>query len=218
MEVKEIDGIEYIEKSQVDSLIRQRIQKVSERARKAESQASEFEKQLEETTGSAAKVEALLGQVEALQQELDRSVSKYDRHSAIAKAGFTDPSIRDAIEWAYDRETTALKAKDRPNLEDWLSELAADPSNAPAILRPHLSGAPQMDPQSTEDAAEVSLPSETVASPPNANSAAVIPPNQGDPGDLITRAMQDPEFYNANRDEIRAAWYSQQGKTAPFRF
>ena len=36
MEVKDFEGVEYLEKSQVDELIRSRLAKMSERARRAE--------------------------------------------------------------------------------------------------------------------------------------------------------------------------------------
>ena len=90
MRTIEHDGVEYLEKSGVDELIRGRIAKVSERARFAESRVKELEVEVEGSRGAAQKLEALTTTVEGLQAELKIAGEKYAIHSAIANQGFTD--------------------------------------------------------------------------------------------------------------------------------
>ena len=56
MKTKEIDGIEYILKADVDELIRSRITKVSERARIAEDNVKELEPLVESAKESSEKI------------------------------------------------------------------------------------------------------------------------------------------------------------------
>jgi len=205
MQVKEIEGEEYILKSDVDTLVSQRIAKVSERARTAETKLADLK-------DSGSKLEAMAGQVEQLRTELSESRSRYDRHSTISSAGFTDPDLRDAIEWAYSRESSKIPKKDRPSLGDWISEMKTDPSKAPLSIRPHLM--PQKQEQTDTRHQHDPLKKQAL---PTASGAMQTPPTQTG-ADLISSGLKDGDFYRKNREAIREAWYRQKGKTPPFRF
>ena len=213
MEVKEIDGTEYLPKAAVDKLVRERIAKVSERARAAESRVKEMEPQLAAATDSTARLEAMASQLEALQAELSVSKQRYATHSAITSAGFTDPDVRDMVEWSYSRAMEGRPKKDRQALGEWLDSVKADPSTAPTALRPHLVQPSAEQPAATEAAA---TPVQASTAPPSNASVSAAPEMGG--RDLIEQGMRDPEFYSANRDAIRAAWYHQGGKPPSHRF
>ena len=213
MEVKEIDGTEYLPKAAVDKLVRERIAKVSERARAAESRVKEMEPQLAAATDSTARLEAMASQLEALQAELSVSKQRYATHSAITSAGFTDPDVRDMVEWSYSRAMEGRPKKDRQALGEWLETVKADPSTAPTALRPHLVPPSAEQAPATEAAAEHVQAS---TAPPSNASVSAAPEMGG--RDLIEQGMRDPEFYSANRDAIRAAWYHQGGKPPSHRF
>lgn len=213
MEVKEIDGTEYLPKAHVDKLVRERIAKVSERARAAESRVKEMEPQLAAATDSTARLEAMASQLEALQAELSVSKQRYATHSAITSAGFTDPDVRDMVEWSYTRAMEGRPKKDRQALGEWLETVKADPSTAPTALRPHLAPPSAEQPAATEPAAEHVQAS---TAPPSNASVSAAPEMGG--RDLIEQGMRDPEFYKANREAIRQAWYHQSGKPPSHRF
>ena len=213
MEVKEIDGPEYLPKAHVDKLVRERIAKVSERARAAEARVKEMEPQLVAATDSTARLEAMASQLEALQAELSVSKQRYATHSAITSAGFTDPDLRDMVEWSYSRAMESRPKKDRQALGEWLDAVKADPSTAPTALRPHLVQPSAEQPAATEAAG---APVQASTAPPSNASVSAAPEMGG--RDLIEQGMRDPEFYSANRDAIRAAWYHQGGKPPSHRF
>ena len=212
MEIKEIDGTEYLPKAAVDKLVRERIAKVSERARAAEGRIKELEPKLEASQDSTARLEAMASQLESLQAELAVSKQRYTTHSAITSAGFTDPDVRDMVEWSYSRAMEGRPKKDRQALPAWLESVKADPSIAPTALRPHLSQSP--DPSTAESVAAEPV---TAAPAPSSNAAVSAAPDMGG-RDLIERGMRDPEFYSANRDAIKRAWYHQGGKPPSHRF
>ena len=218
MEVKEIDGTEYLPKAHVDKLVRERIAKVSERARAAEARVKEMEPQLVAATDSTARLEAMASQLEALQAELSVSKQRYATHSAITSAGFTDPDVRDMVEWSYSRAMEGRPKKDRQALGEWLDSVKADPSTAPTALRPHLvqpsAEQPAFGAAATEAATAAAVQASTA--PPSNASVSAAPEMGG--RDLIEQGMRDPEFYSANRDAIRAAWYHQGGKPPSHRF
>lgn len=213
MEVKEFDGTEYLPKAAVDKLVRERIAKVSERARAAESRVKEMEPQLAAATDSTARLEAMASQLEALQAELSVSKQRYATHSAITSAGFTDPDVRDMVEWSYSRAMEGRPKKDRQALGEWLETVKADPSTAPTALRPHLAQPSAEQPPATEPAAE----NVQASTAPPSNASVSAAPEMGG-RDLIEQGMRDPAFYQANRDAIRQAWYHQSGKPPTHRF
>ena len=134
--IKIIKGVEYIQKDSVDEIVRSRIAKYSEKLTAAESRISEFESQLDEAKAKSGLVDNLTSQMETLKGELLQANSRYERHSTISSHGISDPSIRDAVEWAYDKQMSDLPKKDRVGLGDWLSGINSNPETAPAFLRP----------------------------------------------------------------------------------
>ena len=213
MEVKEFDGTGYLPKAAVDKLVRERIAKVSERARAAESRVKEMEPQLAAATDSTARLEAMASQLEALQAELSVSKQRYATHSAITSAGFTDPDVRDMVEWSYSRAMEGRPKKDRQALGEWRETVKADPSTAPTALRPHLAQPSAEQPPATEAAAEHVQAS---TAPPSNASVSAAPEMGG--RDLIVHVMRDPSFFQAIRDAIRLACYHQSGIPPTHRF
>ena len=202
MEVKEFEGVEYIEKSQVDELVRTRLTKLSERARTAEQERDELSSKIQSHDPAG-----MQAQIEALRTELQHTQGRYQNHTIISSHGITDPDVRDMIEWSHKRAMSALAKKDRVGMGDWITGLKTDPSTAPAHLKPHfLAPAPATAPATAP-------PTGTA---PASNAGAVIPPQGAGGRDLLERGARDPEFYMANREKIRAAWYNQR-KPGPYR-
>ena len=209
METKEINGTEYIEKSDVDELIRSRLAKMSERARNLQSEKDELAAQIESSKGASERLEGMAAQIQSLQAELEISNTRYDLHSTIASHGITDPDLRDMVEWQWKQKMGTLPKKERIGMGEWLKSIQDNPENAPITLRPFLikEGDPKSD----------SPPKEQSVSKPHPHSGAVNPPSEMGERDLMERA-RDPQFYSKNRDKIREAWYRQQGIPAPWRF
>ena len=219
METKDIEGTEYILKSEVDELIRGRLGKMSERARTAETKIDSLKAQLEKHSGAAGSLEAMAAQIEALQAEVSESNSKYQTHSVITAHGFTDPDVRDMVDWSYKRSMSGRSKKDRVSLGDWINGIKEDPTGAPANLRPLLSPAStQQSPSAGLVEAPVGAPPGAPPSAPASNAGAVaVPPSL--PGrSLMEQAISDPEMWKAKNEEIRAAWYGQRGKPGAFKF
>jgi len=139
MEKTTIEGVEYYAADQVETLIRSRLAKVSERARTAESKLEEMEGQLGEAQSKVGVSDTLAQRVQQLEEQLSSAEGKYNRHSAISSQGFTDPDVRDLIEWAFDRAAAGTpEGQDRPELAAWLAQMKENPEEAPAAIRPHL--------------------------------------------------------------------------------
>lgn len=226
------EGIEYVAKSHVDEIVRQRIAKYSEKLTSAESQLSEYQSRLDEASAKIGLVDNLTQQVESLRSELDGANSRYERHTVISQYGITDNGVRDAVEWAYDREMSGRSKKDRQPLSDWLQTIHNEPESAPAVLRPFIT-APSASAETTEITAEqtqlqqTQMPPQTQQSLSNTPKPPAAPASNAGvasgqavpaPNDLLSRAT-DPAFYAQNRDAIRQAFYSQNGRTdSPYKF
>lgn len=144
MEKTTIEGVEYYAADQVETLIRSRLAKVSERARTAEAKLEEMEGQLGEAQSKVGVSDTLAQRVQQLEEQLSNAEGKYNRHTAISSHGFTDPDVRDLIEWAFDRAASGTpEGQDRPELAAWLAQMKENPDEAPAAIRPHLSSAPK---------------------------------------------------------------------------
>lgn len=221
------EGVEYIQKEHVDEIVRQRIAKYSEKITSAETRLAEYQAKLDEATAKIGLVDNLTAQVESLRGELEGANSRYDRHTVISQYGITDTGVRDAVEWAYEREMKTRAKKDVQTLSDWLQTVHDAPDTAPAVLRPFITKpseasaavAPQASaPVPAAVAPQTSTPAAAVVKAPAANNGVTAGQSTPVPNDLLTRAT-DPTFYAQNRDAIRQAYYSQNGKTsAPFKF
>jgi hypothetical protein len=225
------DGVEYIAKDHVDEIVRQRIAKYSEKLTTTESKLSEYQSRLDEASAKIGLVDNLTSQVESLRGELTTANSRYDRHTVISQYGITDGGVRDAVEWAYEREMQGRTKKDRQPLSDWMQAIHDSPESAPAVLRPFINApqvgdaetaAPQIPPaqqtlqQQTLQQYQQHQQQNTPA--PTSNRGVAAGTGAPVPNDILKRAT-DPAFYAQNRDAIRQAFYSQSGKTdSPFKF
>jgi DNA repair exonuclease SbcCD ATPase subunit len=219
---KTIEGVEYIEKSHVDEIVRQRIAKYATKTSELETQLSQYQAQIDEASSKQGLVEQLSKQIEALQSDLSTANSRYDRHVTISQYGITDNDVRDAVEWAYDRAMSNLPKKDKVGLNDWLSQIQQNPETAPSVLRPFFNAPEQQQTQQLQSQPiqtlqpQVAQPAQP-AQPPQSNRG-VSQQTPGVPNDLLSRAS-DPTFYSQNRDAIRDAYYSQKGITpSPYKF
>lgn len=199
------EGQEYILKSHVENMVKDRVAKVAKRANEAESLAKDYQAQIEEQKKAMGTVDLLSQQVTELQGKLSQSEQKYSRYSAISRFGMTDPDMIEAVEWSYDKAMAKLPKKDRSDLNTWLASQVADPASAPIMLRPHL--------QTLQPAAQAEPAAET-ASPPAREPATYPQVNAGrrdapEVQDVITRGLSDPDFYKANRDKIVQAYNNQ---------
>ena len=120
----------------------------------------------------------------------------------------------DAVEWQYERAMSGRAKKDLMSLGDWLDECVSAPDQAPALLRPHLQAIAPAQPQAT-DAAQVqalgrqmtqATPAQPQAmpTPPAMNTNAQSAPVRVD--DVLSRGLNDFEFYKQNRDNVIAAY------------
>lgn len=224
------DGVEYIAKTHVDEIVRQRIAKYSEKLTSAETRLSEYQSKLDEASAKIGLVDNLTQQVESLRGELTTANSRYERHTVISQYGITDTGVRDAVEWAYEREMSGRAKKDVQPLSEWMQTIHDSPETAPAVLRPFITA-----PQVSETAEQTQMPEQQMqqqmtppVTPPVTPSVQQIAPasNRGVaastgapvPNDILQRAT-DPTFYQQNREAIRQAYYSQMGKSdSPYKF
>lgn len=223
--VKVIDGVEYILKTDVDEIVSSRISKYAEKVREYESRIDSYQSELDAAKSSVGLVDKLNNQIDTLQTELTTARSQYERHSTIGQYGITDPNIRDAIEWSFDREMKGRPKKDQVKLSEWLSTIKENPESAPAVLRPFFNPTVQETQTEQPNPADVEQPnpapvqhqqSPQMTQPPTSN-AGVKTMGSVPPSDLLSRAS-DPEFYTKNRDAIRQAFYSQSKKPSGFKF
>lgn len=214
METKEIDGVEYIKKSEVENIIKQRIDKVASRANEAEQANKELQGKLEKASKSDSTIDLLTQQIEQMKQQLSKSEQKYTRFQAMSKHGLVDPDIVDAIEWSYEKSQAGKKKGEVINLGDWLDSIVTDPSTAPTVLRPHIQNlqaevveaSNDMDVDTSTQNQLAQMEPERRAAPQTNNGVRPAP----EPSNLIERGLKDAEFYAQNRDEIRKAWMSRR--------
>lgn len=203
------EGVEYVLKADIEAAFKDRISKLSSRAIQAEEAAKALQDNLDNQSGELQKISKLQEKVSTLEQSLTDAESKYSRVSMLSEQGFTDPELREAVEWAYQR------SKSESPLDEWIKGIKENPSEAPLVLRPHLQAkqAPSSTAEaSTPEAVAPNMQAEPIASPsllpPKTNTGAKPAPVQS--GDILKRAAQDSEFYAQNRDAIKKAWRSRK--------
>ena len=208
------EGQEYVLRSDIEASFKDRISKLSTRATQAEEQTQALQAELDNQAGKLGSIETLSQQIEQYKTQLEQANTRYDRHSAMAQHGWTDPDLRDAVEWSFDRAMSGRAKKDQQTLSEWLEGIKTDPEQAPAILRPHLSQ-PKTESDSVPEMATQAEPQPQAESPallppraPQINRGVQPPPAQA--GDIITRATQDLDFYRENRDAVRKAWMNRR--------
>ena len=205
------EGIEYVLKSDIEAAFKDRISKLSARAIQAEESAKALQDTLDNQAGELTKISTLQEKVTTLEQSLQDAESKYSRVSMLSEMGFTDPDLRDAVEWAYSR------ANSEATLQEWIQGIKENPAEAPLVLRPHLQAkqapeaAPTAEaaPEAAPEVAPTHLQAQAVEHPsllpPRTNTGAKPAPVQS--ADLYSR-VGDSDFYRANRDMIMKAWRS----------
>jgi hypothetical protein len=206
METKMIDGVEYIAKENVDGLIQEKISKYAKRAREAETKVEEMNEHLIQAGEKLKTVDQLTEQIYTLKDELSNANTKYERHSAIAELGIQDPDVRDALEWQYQRSNTD------ESFGDWMKGLKENPENAPSFLRSHFQSSepPKMENTPVENV-ETTKETPQPKTPPKTNAKTVQSNNTETQKDILSRGLNDPDFYKQNRDAIRQAWFNQSG-------
>lgn len=215
----EHEGRTYILKSQVESIIKERVSKVAQKATEAEALFAESQKELEAMRGKQASVDVLTEQVNLLKSELASSKSRFERYQTMSSYGINDAELIEAIEWQYDKSMQNIPSKERQSLNDWFESHMKKPEEAPITIRPHLqtlqnskaSEAPES--AETEEVAEFDggfdTPEPIVQSPPRTNTNA-IPAPEGK--DLLRRTLGDQDFFNQNHEAIKQAWKARYGR------
>lgn len=215
METKEIDGVEYVKKSEVENIIKQRVDKVASRANEAELANKELQSRLEKASKSDSTIDLLTQQIEQMKQQLTKSEQKYTRFQAMSKHGLVDPDIVDAIEWSYEKSQAGKKKGEVVNLGEWLDSIVTDPTTAPTVLRPHIQN---LQAQVVEASSDMDVDTSTqnqLAQLEQVERRPAPQTNNGvrpspEPSNLIERGLKDADFYAQNRDEIRKAWMSRR--------
>lgn len=211
------EGQEYILKTEVDGIVRERLSKVTETKRSAEKRVSELESQLEDMSSKVKGAEAMASQLATLQDELAVSNQRYERHQAIAAQGITDPEVRDLVEWQYNKAMDAKAKKDRIPMGEWMATMK-EGGEVPTVLKPYFQAqeAPQDTPQESTptnvDRSQIqSLQEAPQSTPrPSTNQGVAQTQNHSTSGDVWKRAASDFEFYQQNRAELRKAYYAKR--------
>ena len=209
----EHDGKTYILKSQMESIIKDRVGKVAQRATLAETALAQAEKRLAQAEKAMSTVDILNTQLAEMQTKLQTSENRFNRYQSISKHGLTDPDLVEAIEWSWERSQRSKGDKEKQSLSEWLDSVVENPDSAPITIRPHLQALRMVDEQPEASAPAADVPAaETHAQmaelhaqqpPPRANAGALPAP---DSAGFMDRALRDPEFYAQNRDKVMAAW------------
>lgn len=210
------EGQEYILKSEVDGIVRERLSKVTENKRSAEKRVTELEAQLEDMSSKVKGAEAMASQLASLQDELAISNQRYERHQAIAAQGITDPEVRDLVEWQYNKAMDSKAKKDRIPMGEWMATMK-EGGEVPTVLKPYFQAqeAPQNAPQESTPANVDRSQLQALEAPQNAprpstNQGVAQTPNHSTSGDVWKRAASDFEFYQQNRAELRKAYYAKR--------
>ena len=215
MKTIEHEGQEYILKSEVDGIVRERLSKVAEGKRLAEGKVSELEALVETMTEKVKGVDAMASQLSQLQDELAVSNQKYERHSAIASHGITDPEIRDLIEWQYSKAMNGKSQKDKKSLSDWISGMG-ESGEIPTVLQPYfrIQEEGQEAPAQAQAQAQSQAPapsnyqsSNPMAQRPTTNQGVAPTQDHATSEALWKKAGNDFDFYRQNREELKKQYY-----------
>ena len=210
----ENEGRTYVLKSEMESIIKERIGKVASRATTAEKALEEAQNRLAKAEKAMSSIDILNQQLADMQTKLQSSEQRFERYQSISKHGLTDPDLVEAIEWSFERAQKGKSDKERQTLSDWLDQQVDNPDSAPITIRPHLQalrmiGEDNADtdqdmPNTSAQLQQLGEPIEQqTAAAPRTNVGAIPAPDS--PG-FLDRALKDPEFYAANRDKVMQAW------------
>jgi len=203
MDKKIIEGVTYVPLTEIENSFKERIRKLSADRVAAEDRAKELQAELDSVSGKLGTIDTMAQSLEEYKNKLQEAESRYTRHTAMADHGWTDPDLRDAVEWAYSRAMQGKGKKEQQTLGEWLANLQDNPDTAPAILKPHLKNNQPIepDPEPISTHAPVDPPA---LIPPRANNGVQPTPVQST--DLVDKGLQDLDFYRANRDAILKAY------------
>ena len=214
----EHEGKTYILKSQVESIVKERVQKVAARATDFETQLNQLQKEHEKAVKDNATVDILRSQLKELEGANIKANQRYDRYTSISSYGLTDPDIVEAIEWAFDRSMAKTDEKNRVELSAWLKNCFENPDNAPVILQPHITAARSSEAplEGAEGVANgqaipdqnLQIQNQQINPAPNTNLGVQRVPDSIT--SLDKRVFSDSELYEANRDQIMKMWYSKR--------
>jgi uncharacterized protein involved in exopolysaccharide biosynthesis len=209
------EGQEYVLKTEVDGIVRERLSKVTETKRTAEKRVQELETQLEDMGSKVKGAEAMASQLATLQDELAVSNQRYDRHQAIAAQGITDPEVRDLVEWQYNKAMDSKAKKDKIPMGEWMATMK-EGGDVPTVLKPYFQ-APQNQEAPTQSSSTQAQLQElgekleaTPRSVPTTNQGVAQNQSHNTNGDVWKRAGQDFEFYQQNRKELKKQYYQRR--------
>ena len=200
------EGQEYILKSEVDGIVRERLSKVAEGKRTAEGKVTELEAQLETMNEKVKGVEAMASQLSQLQDELAVSNQRYERHSAIASHGITDPEIRDLIEWQYTKAMEGKSQKDKKSLSEWISGMG-ESGEIPTVLQPYFRIQEESSSEVPRQSQTPAPSSNPMTQRPTSNQGVAQNQDHSTSSDMWKRAGSDFEFYRQNREQLKKQYY-----------
>ena len=205
MDKRQIDGVTYVPHDEIQRAFEDRLAKISAARSQAEERATELQTQLDTMQGKLGTLDTINSRVQELESQLQSEKNRFSRHTAMADNGWTDPDIREAVEWSYDKAMRNTPKKDQIPLAEWLRTIKENPDNAPSILRPHLKQPEQAAPeQAAPEQAQEPIQDVPSLLPPRTNNGARPAPVQTT--SILDRGLQDIEFYAQNREAIHAEW------------
>ena len=154
-----------------DVISKSRFDQIYTERKTARAEVEKLRSELEAATETATNGAKLEQRIAELQTQIANANDQFATYRDLSSAGFTDESVINGIKQQY----ASLTKEDRPQLAEWIAALKADPSAAPALLRPHFEQlrSPQ---QTTAPPQTAPTPqNETIqaqAEPPRANVAA----------------------------------------------
>tara|TARA_R110000787_G_scaffold74187_2_gene165056 strand:+ start:1745 stop:2434 length:690 start_codon:yes stop_codon:yes gene_type:complete len=213
IEIKIIEGVEYILKTKYDSTIQgmdSRISKLSTQKNEAETSFQTLQQQLDDMAGKLGLVDNLQTQNQDLQSQLSQSNSRYDRHSLLSGIGINDDSQRKVFDMFYNSHVSSLgEGSEAPAFGDWVKGMQASPDSAPLVLRSAFTapsqgqGTPAPSQGSPAPSQGTPAPAPQVQPAPPANYGVVGDSNTMTKNQILDRAASDTSFYKQNRDMVK---------------
>ena len=197
-----IEGVVYVPEDEIQAAFQDRIKKLSADRIAAEDRAKTLQDEIDSIHGKLGTLDTMAEELENYKTQLSEADNKYNRHTAMADQGWSDPDLRDAVEWSYQKYQKGNE--DAMSLGEWLSAIKEDPSTAPVILRPHLIVEIETTPDPDPTPARQTRNADPLIRPPKTNSRVKSSPVKKD--NLIDRGLEDLEFYRQNREAIRKAY------------
>lgn len=154
-----------------DAIPKSRFDQVYADRKTAKAEAERLAAELEAAAGASEAAAGLQTRIVELETQLAAAGSRFDTFRDLSAAGFSDPSVIAGIKQTYQ----ALPEDGRPELAAWVEACKADPTTAPALLRPHfarVAAPPAAATPPAPPAASEPPPAAQTQVPPRANVAA----------------------------------------------